>query len=148
MLGLWLPFPRIFSVKDKSAIVSGGHTGLGKVMAEALMEAGAHVAECSRRPDKWAESFAELKSNRVTGATDNFSVSSVTSRTRRKLKRWSVKWSSKLGSVEILVNNAGVTWIAPADKMTLEDWAEGYRFEFDWLFHPWPGSGSAHDCER
>jgi gluconate 5-dehydrogenase len=113
--------PEIFSVKDKSAIVSGGHTGLGKVMAEALMEAGAHVAECSRRPDKWAESFAELKSTASQRDRQLLSFKcDVTNKTQ--VEEMVSEVVSKLGSVEILVNNAGVTWIAPADKMTLEDW--------------------------
>jgi gluconate 5-dehydrogenase len=113
--------PDIFSVKDRVAIVSGGHTGLGKVMAEALLEAGAHVAVCSRRPEKWSESFAELKSTALQHSrqlldfkcdvTDKMRVAEMVNAT-----------ISKLGSVDILVNNAGTAWVAPADQMALEDW--------------------------
>ena len=113
--------PEIFSVKDKNAIVSGGHTGLGKVMAEALMEAGAHVAVCSRRPEKWSESFAELKSTASQYNRELLGFKcDVTSRMQVNEMVGAVV--SKLGSVEILVNNAGVAWIAPAAKMALEDW--------------------------
>lgn len=113
--------PDIFSVKDRVAIVSGGHTGLGRVMAEALLEAGAHVAVCSRRPEKWSESYAQLKSTASQSnrqllsfkcdVTDKAGVAEMVSET-----------ISKLGSVDILVNNAGIAWVAPADQMTLEDW--------------------------
>jgi NAD(P)-dependent dehydrogenase (short-subunit alcohol dehydrogenase family) len=113
--------PEIFSVTDKVSLVSGGHTGLGKVMAEALLEAGAHVAVCSRRPEKWSESFAELKSTasqynrQLLGfkcdVTDMAQVAEMVDAV-----------ISKLGSVDILVNNAGIAWVAPADQMTLQDW--------------------------
>jgi len=116
-----ISLPDIFSVKDRVAIVSGGHTGLGKVMAEALLEAGAHVAVCSRRPEKWSECFAGLKSTAAQhnrelldfkcDVTNNMQVAEMVSAT-----------ISKLGTVDILVNNAGTAWAAPADQMSLEDW--------------------------
>jgi NAD(P)-dependent dehydrogenase (short-subunit alcohol dehydrogenase family) len=111
----------IFSVNDDVAIVSGGHTGLGKVMAEALLEAGAHVAVCSRRPEKWEESFAELKS---TASQYNRQLLSFKCDVTNKAQVAEMVSAahSKLGSVDILVNNAGVAWVAPADHMTLEDW--------------------------
>ena len=113
--------PEIFSVKDKNAIVSGGHTGIGKVIAEALLEAGAHVAVCSRRPEKWAESFAELKSTASQHDRQLLSFKcDVTNQTQ--VEEMVSEVVSRLGSVEILVNNAGIAWIAPADKMALEDW--------------------------
>jgi len=113
--------PEIFSVKDKNAIVSGGHTGIGKFIAEALLEAGAHVAVCSRRPEKWAESFAELKSTASQRDRQLLSFKcDVTNQTQ--VEEMVSEAISRLGSVEILVNNAGVAWVAPADKMALEDW--------------------------
>src|SRR5208283_80322 len=113
--------PEIFSVKDKNAIVSGGHTGLGKAIAEALLEAGAHVAVCSRRPEKWAESFADLKSTASQHDRQLLSFRcDVTNQTQ--VGEMVSEVVSKLGSVEILVNNAGIAWIAPATKMALEDW--------------------------
>ena len=107
--------PEIFSVKDKNAIVSGGHTGLGKAIAEALLEAGAHVAVCSRRPEKWAESFAELKSTASQHDRQLLSFKcDVTNQTQ--VEEMVSQVVSKLGSVEILVNNAGIAWIAPRDQ--------------------------------
>jgi NAD(P)-dependent dehydrogenase (short-subunit alcohol dehydrogenase family) len=85
------------------------------------MEAGAHVAVCSRRPEKWSNSFAELKStpSQYNRKLLGFKCD-VTS--RMQVNEMVDEVVSKLGSVEILVNNAGVAWVAPADKMALEDW--------------------------
>jgi len=111
----------LFSVRDRIAIVSGGYTGLGKIMAEALLESGATVAVCARRPEKWSESFKELESTaqlhnkRVLGIEcDVTNAPQVTEMIDRVV--------SELGSVDILVNNAGVSWAMPADQVTLHDW--------------------------
>jgi NAD(P)-dependent dehydrogenase (short-subunit alcohol dehydrogenase family) len=113
--------PDIFSVRDRVAIVSGGHTGLGKVMAEALLEAGAHVAVCSRRPEKWSGSFAELKS---TADKQNRLLLGFKCDVANKTEVSEMVDAvmAKLGSVDILVNNAGTAWVAPAEIMSLEDW--------------------------
>jgi NAD(P)-dependent dehydrogenase (short-subunit alcohol dehydrogenase family) len=116
-----ITLPDIFSVRDRVAIVSGGHTGLGKVMAEALLQGGAHVAVCSRRPEKWSGSFAELKS---TADEQNRQLlgfkCDVTNKTQ--VAEMVDAIMSKFGSVDILVNNAGTAWVAPAEQMNLEDW--------------------------
>lgn len=111
----------IFSVRDQVAIVSGGHTGLGKIMAEALLDAGAHVAVCSRRPEKWSDSFAQLESTAHQHGRHLLSFKcDVTDQTQ--VAEMVKSTISKLGSVDILVNNAGIAWVAPADQMALEDW--------------------------
>jgi NAD(P)-dependent dehydrogenase (short-subunit alcohol dehydrogenase family) len=114
-------FPDTFSVKDRVAIVSGGHTGLGKTMAEALLEAGAHVAVCSRRPEKWADSFADLKSTADKHNRQLLGFKCDVA-SKEQVVEMVTATMSKLGSADILVNNAGTAWAAPADQMTLEDW--------------------------
>jgi len=116
-----ISLPDMFSVRDRVAIVSGGHTGLGKVMAEALLEAGAHVAVCSRRPEKWSASFAELNS---TADKQNRQLLGFKCDVANKTEVTEMVDAvmSKLGSVDILVNNAGTAWVAPAEIMNLEDW--------------------------
>jgi gluconate 5-dehydrogenase len=113
--------PEIFSVKDKVAFVSGGHTGLGELMAEALLEAGAHVAVCSRRPEKWSESFTQLET--VAHEHGRQLLGFKCDVTNQAQVAEAVKSTiSKLGTLDILVNNAGIAWVSPADQMALEDW--------------------------
>ncbi len=116
-----ISLPELFSVKDKVAIVSGGHTGLGAVMAGALLEGGAHVAVCSRRPEKWSESFANLESTAIEHARQLLGFKCDVANQTQVVEM--VKSTIlRLGSVDILVNNAGAAWVAPADQMALEDW--------------------------
>ena len=54
--------PDLFSVKGRTALVTGGATGLGRVAAAALLSAGARVLIASRKAEACAEAAAELSS--------------------------------------------------------------------------------------
>ncbi len=110
-----------FSLSGKVAIVTGGYTGLGKQIAEGLLEAGANVAVCARRLDKWTDSFEDLKrlairyDKRLVGSRCDVSVQS-------DIQEFVGRVIKELGSIDILVNAAGVAWAAPPEDMSLEDW--------------------------
>ena len=52
----------LFDLSGRSAIVTGGGAGLGRVFAEAIAEAGANVAVCGRREDRCIEVAEALTS--------------------------------------------------------------------------------------
>ena len=111
----------LFSVQDRIVVISGGYTGLGKMMAEAFLESGAHVAVCARRPEKWSESFNELESTAQRHGTRLLGIKCDVTDTNQ-VREMIDRVITELGSVDILVNNAGAAWAAPADQMTLQDW--------------------------
>lgn len=94
----------LFRLDGKTALVTGGAKGLGRVIAETLAEAGANVALASRTLTECQREAAELAaqtSRRVTG----FSVDVTDSASVTDLKR---AVTESLGHVDILVNNAGI----------------------------------------
>ncbi len=106
----------LFDLGGKTAIVTGGGRGLGLHMAEALAEAGARLAICSRRKEQLEEAREHLE--RAGGrkvlalgcdVTDPEQVEEVVRRT-----------VEDFGSVDIVVNNSGATWGAPPLEMPLE----------------------------
>jgi NAD(P)-dependent dehydrogenase (short-subunit alcohol dehydrogenase family) len=111
----------LFSLKGKIAVVTGGFTGLGKQSAEALLEAGADVAVCARRPDKWAKSFGDLKKvakrheRKLEGARCDVSSQAEVGRFFKEVRE-------EFGRVDILVNAAGIAWASPPEETRLEDW--------------------------
>jgi gluconate 5-dehydrogenase len=107
----------LFSLKGKTAIVTGGSRGLGLQMAQALGEQGARVVISARRQDELDEAVAQLAQQGVEAssiAVDLAQDAAVPPFVEQAMAR--------LGHVDILVNNAGASWGAPAEDYPLEAW--------------------------
>ena len=107
----------LFDLTGKTAIVTGGSRGIGKEMAEGLAEAGASLMLCARRQE-WLDDTVEEFTKRgftVRGQVCDVSkpdeVQAVIDETVRHF-----------GTVDILINNAGTSWGAMPEEMTLDQW--------------------------
>jgi NAD(P)-dependent dehydrogenase (short-subunit alcohol dehydrogenase family) len=97
----------LFSVAGKTALVTGGTRGIGKMIAEGFVEAGAVVYISSRRADACAEVAAELSAKGTChGIAANLS-------TETGCRGLADEMASRLDRLDVLVNNAGATWGAP-----------------------------------
>ena len=108
---------QLFDLEGKTALVTGGSRGLGLQIAEALGEAGARVLLTSRKAADLEESAAQLKAKDIEAiwvAADLSQPSEIVRVTQDAIAR--------LGQVDILINNAGATWGAPAEDHPLEAW--------------------------
>jgi NAD(P)-dependent dehydrogenase (short-subunit alcohol dehydrogenase family) len=107
----------LFSLKDRVAIVTGGSRGIGLEMAEGLAEAGAALMLCARRDEWLTPTVADMRKKgfRVEGMLCDVSkaddVQAVVDKT-----------IAVFGKVDILLNNAGVTWAAEPEAMPLDKW--------------------------
>jgi NAD(P)-dependent dehydrogenase (short-subunit alcohol dehydrogenase family) len=107
-----------FRLDGRTAIVTGGNRGIGRAIAEGLAEAGADVVVANRDRES-GEAAAEAVAD-ATGAetlavrTDVTSVESVADMTAAAVDRF--------GSVDVLVNNAGIVVHEAAEEMTLDQW--------------------------
>jgi len=107
----------LFSLKGKTAIVTGGSRGLGLQMAQALGEQGARLVIASRKQDELDATVAQLHSLGLEAtcfAGDLSDPAQATSLVETAIAR--------LGHIDILINNAGATWGAPAEDYPLEAW--------------------------
>ncbi|OWW20013.1 SDR family oxidoreductase [Noviherbaspirillum denitrificans] len=107
----------LFDLKGKTALVTGGSRGLGLQIAEALGEAGAKLVLSSRKQADLDEAVAHLKSRGIEAsaiAADVSQESAIEPLVAEAMKR--------LGQIDILINNAGATWGAPAEEYPLEAW--------------------------
>lgn len=107
----------IFDLSGKVALVTGGSRGLGKEMAEGLAEAGASLMLLARR-EQWLNSAVE--EFRDHGFRCEGTICDVAD--PEDVRRTVERTIEEFGQIDILINNAGVTWGAPAEDMPLDKW--------------------------
>ncbi|PLT28227.1 SDR family oxidoreductase [Peribacillus deserti] len=107
----------LFDLKGKTAIITGGGRGLGAQIAEGLSEAGANVVLCSRKLEACEETAKRLKDN---GAETLALQCDITN--PEDVQKVIQETLLEFGRIDILVNNSGATWGAPAAEMPLESW--------------------------
>jgi NAD(P)-dependent dehydrogenase (short-subunit alcohol dehydrogenase family) len=111
------PISELFSLEGRVAIVTGGSRGLGQEMAEGLAEAGAALMLCARRAEWLTPTVEDMQARgfKVDGAlcdvSDPKQVEAVVGRTM-----------TTFGRLDILINNAGVSWGAEPEDMPLDKW--------------------------
>jgi NAD(P)-dependent dehydrogenase (short-subunit alcohol dehydrogenase family) len=106
-----------FSLSGKIAIVTGGGRGIGRSISDALAEAGADVAVAARQmgPLEEAVKAAKAKGRRSKAyLVDLHSVAEIRSLVKDVVKDF--------GDLHIVVNNAGVQLLAPAEELSEEYW--------------------------
>src|SRR5437667_4134230 len=108
-----------FDFKGEVVVVTGGSRGLGLEIAHAFGQAGAKVVVTARR-EQWlkeAESFLTDQSI----AVDAFICDVADAASVEQLVQQTLQKNNK---IDVLVNNAGLTWGAPAETMPLERWQQ------------------------
>ena len=105
------------TLKNKRALITGGSRGIGAAIVKRLASAGADVAfTYARSPDQANEIVQEAQALGVKAfaiQADSADASAVVAAIEHTV--------DKLGGINILVNNAGVSLIAPFDDFTLAD---------------------------
>ena len=105
-----------FSLENKVALITGGTSGLGKMMALALAKAGAFVWIASSR-DNADETLKELNNQ---GSEGRFIQVDVTS--SEALENVVSLIHQESNQIDILVNAAGINLRTSAEDLTLDEW--------------------------
>src|SRR5882724_8501768 len=108
---------QLFDLTGRVAIITGGSIGLGRQMAEALAEVGANLVLCARKKERCEEAAHDLEKLGVRALALGCNVKDPAS-----VQQLVDATVSQFGRVDVLINNAGISWGAPTDQMTLADW--------------------------
>ena len=108
---------QLFSLKGKTAFLTGSYRGLGFECAKALASAGAKVILNGRKAEGVAEAVEKLRKEGNDTYGYAFDITDIDA-TRNAI----AKIQEEHGFIEILVNNAGIQRRGPLENISLEDW--------------------------
>jgi 3-oxoacyl-[acyl-carrier protein] reductase len=106
----------MFSLQGRKAVVTGATGGIGEEIARALHAQGAEVVISGTREEKLQALADELK--------DRVHIVAANLKDKDSIKNLASKAEEKLGKIDILVCNAGITKDNLSMRMTEEDFAE------------------------
>lgn len=124
------PINELLSLKGKTAVITGGAINIGKAISLRLAEAGANVAiiyfhskdeigELSATFQKMGTQFLMIKAN----LTDEGEIGSAFN-----------KIAKHFGSVDVLVNNAGIFGLSLQEDLKAEEWDNVFNLNTKGLF--------------
>lgn len=108
-----------FSLQGRKALVTGASKGIGTGICDVFAQAGADIVAVARDEGGLAEAARLVEGHGrrcLTIPADMADPHSTVAAARRALAEW--------GTIDILVNCAGITRLAPAEALTLEQWDE------------------------
>lgn len=107
----------LFDLTGNVALVTGASQGLGRRFAKILAEHGAHVALAARQTEKLATLKSEIEQDGGTASTVGLDVTDMAS-----IETCLDQVTNDLGSLDILINNAGVAVSKPFLEQNEADW--------------------------
>lgn len=122
----------LFSVDGKTALVTGGATGIGRMAATGLAAGGARVLIASRKGADCQRVAGEINALGHPGSVEGFAGDVSTEAGCDNLAAEVARRADRL---HILVNNAGVSWGEPLETFPYAAWAKVLNVNVTGLFH-------------
>ncbi len=109
----------LFDLTGKTALVTGGATGIGRMAAAGLMAAGARVLIASRKSEACEEAAEALNGLGYPGKAEGFGGDVST---EAGVAALATEVGKRCARLDILMNNAGTTWGAPLGDFPFKGW--------------------------
>jgi NAD(P)-dependent dehydrogenase (short-subunit alcohol dehydrogenase family) len=123
----------LYQLKDRTAIVTGGSSGIGLACVELLLEAGAAVAFCGRDEDRLRGAEAKLR-QRFPTARMLAQVCNVLD--ANSVNAFAAASLAALGPASVLINNAGQGRVSTFAETTDSAWTEELNLKFFSVINP------------
>ena len=108
-----------WSFRGKTVVVTGGSRGLGLVLAREFAAQGARVALLARSADDLARAEADLRRRGARVMSIPCDI-----RHQQQVQTALEAIRAEMGSVDVVVNNAGVIQVGPFEQMTVQDFED------------------------
>ena len=114
-----------YDLKDRVVLITGGSRGLGLVMAREFALQGARIAICARDEEELERARIDLEARGATVLAVKCDVAN-----NSEVLEMVESVSDHFGTVDVLVNNAGIIQVGPLKTMTHEDFRQAMRTHF------------------
>ena len=117
------------------AVVTGGSRGIGRAVAESLLQCGADVLISGRSAEALAAAASALAG--ITGDADAGRLETVAADVRRPAdaERLIGTAADRFGGVDILINNAGIGRFEAVAEQSVDDWAQIIETNLSGVFY-------------
>lgn len=109
------------NLNGKTAVVTGASSGIGKAIAEALLQEGMHVAG-------WQRSAANIQHSQYTNITCNVGK-------QMEVLHAADETVKRLGGIDVLINNAGLGYFGKMHLMDETQWHEMFNVNVHGMFY-------------
>ena len=113
-------------LKGKCALVTGGSEGIGRAIAMTLAKEGVNVAICARRVEPLEKTAEEIRN--AYGVTVVAIPADLTK--DAEAKNFVEKAAKELGSLDLMINNAGSAPGGVIETLTEADWEQAMQLKF------------------
>jgi short-subunit dehydrogenase len=120
-----------YTLAGKTVVITGGSRGLGLALAREAATQGARVAICARDPDSLERARRSLEQLGAEVMAEPCDVTQPES-----VSQFFERVRQQLGPVDVLINNAGVIEVGPAETMSVGDYDEAMRTNFWGMLYP------------
>jgi 3-oxoacyl-[acyl-carrier protein] reductase len=118
------------SLKGKVALITGGAQGIGKAIAKRLVGEGANVVIADVKPDSASNTVEEIKNSGGSAVAFQADVSDST-----QVEELLKKIMERFSTIDILINNAGITRDALLVRTSEEDWDQVMKVNLKGAFN-------------
>ena len=122
----------LFDLSNKTALVTGGGSGLGRIMANTLATAGARVIIVSRKEKNINETISLIKSYDPSSLIEGFTGDVST---ELEVEKIFTNVNGLTKNIDILVNNAGTSWGSKLGGFPYMAWEKIFSVNVSGLFH-------------
>jgi short-subunit dehydrogenase len=114
-----------FKTAGKVVLITGGSRGLGLVLAREFASRGAKLALCARSADKLEIARQELEKSGTEVITRPADLTN-----QHEVKAVIDEVVQHYGKIDVLVNNAGIIQVGPAENMEIADYEKAMQVNF------------------